>query len=504
MAVKKATKKFIKKRSKSISKSSKPGSKGKDKKKKVNYGKQIKPEASEAVNEEKQDSSSEDNIEEDFPDIEQNNHSSDSESEEDIEDIENFHVDSDNDSMLDDEEHAKQLESLKEKDPKFYEFLLKNDASLLQFTPDEKENDASDCSEDDDDRHQTNVSLETIQKWSNSLQKNSLKSLKHMLLCLKSVASINDNEEGKNTQLITYKIEPGSKPSNIILLTTMKYAPIIFDSKLYGRSASIDEKSKGLPCTHKKWKRIHILVKSFLTTLLKLMRQMTDFSVMSYILKASEESAAYFASFPKLGKEYVKELLQIWQYSDQEKLKIRAFLCLRKISMASPNPYLDIVLKGTYKSLLNSSRVTNGYKWASLMFMTNCIVELSGLHLQSTYQHLYVNLRHFAMQIRQSNAGNSKETIQSIYNWPFIWASRLNGRILSTYCDESSIGKDSEILRPLIYPFVQIIIGALRLKPSAKYFPFRIHLLKLLNEISAQTETYIPLASYVFEVIFLN
>lgn len=132
--------------------------------------------------------------------------------------------------------------------------------------------------------------------------------------------------------------------SNLILLTTIKQAPLIFDRQLYGVDP---EKRFALPSAAKKWKKIQVLVKSFLTTLLKLLNQMTDLTMIRFVLKSSEEAATYFACFPKLGKEYLKELLRMWAGAGEEQISILAFLSLRKLAVVSPNPYIDSVMKVT-------------------------------------------------------------------------------------------------------------------------------------------------------------
>lgn len=136
--------------------------------------------------------------------------------------------------------------------------------------------------------------------------------------------------------------------------------------------------------------------------------------------------------------------------------------------------------------------------------MINCIVEVGGLHLSSAYQHMFVALRQLALQIRSSNTSKTKESFKSIYNWSFLHSIRLWGRMLCTFCDEKTVdSKDAAVLRPLIYPFVQIAIGVMRLKPSAKYFPFRLHVIRILTEVGQVTGVYIPLSSYLIEVFRL-
>ena len=73
---------------------------------------------------------------------------------------------------------------------------------------------------------------------------------------------------------------------------------------------------------------------------------MTSLSMTKFVLKTSEHSVSYFACFPKLCKDFLKEMLGLWaSASSHEQSRILAFLCIRKLAMVAPNPYLDICLK---------------------------------------------------------------------------------------------------------------------------------------------------------------
>jgi nucleolar complex protein 2 len=69
-------------------------------------------------------------------------------------------------------------------------------------------------------------------------------------------------------------------------------------------------------------------------------------------------------------------------------------------------------------------------------------------------------------------------------------------RVLSAHCKEAD-----SALRPLIYPLVQVTMGALRLIPTATYFPLRFQLTRSLLRLSMATSTYIPLAAPLYEVL---
>jgi nucleolar complex protein 2 len=54
-------------------------------------------------------------------------------------------------------------------------------------------------------------------------------------------------------------------------------------------------------------------------------------------------------------------------------------------------------------------------------------------------------------------------------------------------------------LQPLIYPVIQIALGAIKLNPSSQFFPLRFHLVESLLRLSRQTGVYIPLAPTLLE-----
>jgi len=57
----------------------------------------------------------------------------------------------------------------------------------------------------------------------------------------------------------------------------------------------------------------------------------------------------------------------------------------------------------------------------------------------------------------------------------------------------------SSPLEPLVYPVIQIALGAIKLNPSSQYFPLRFHLVTALLRLSKHTGVYIPLAPSLLE-----
>ncbi|KND00855.1 mRNA-binding ribosome synthesis protein NOC2 [Spizellomyces punctatus DAOM BR117] len=409
--------------------------------------------------------------------------------------------------------HKRELEELKEKDPEFFKFLQENDQELLDFVNEEEEVGSDEEGEGDvadtegmdvgdeldveDDDGVTVVTKEMIASWRASMvNKYSLRAVRKALLAFRAAAATGDPDE---EQTFSYKVENGAVFNNILLLC-IKHAPSVFNHHAFG-SADGEKQRKGLPSNSSKWKKIQPLVKSFLTNLLRILKSMTDTTVIKFVLRESDGSAPYFACFPKLGKDYVRQLLKFWTSSDEE-IRIVSFLCIRRIAIAAPTPYLDMCLKGTYRAYTDQSRNTSIHTWASINFMINCIVELCGVHIATTYQHAFVSIRQLAMHLRTAITTKTKESFKAVYNWQYVHSLRLWSRLLCTYCDKTnpleSVGGNA--LRPLIYPLVQVSIGVIRLKPSSKFFPLRFHCVRALIEIMRTTGTFIPVASHLFEI----
>jgi len=91
--------------------------------------------------------------------------------------------------------HKAGLEGLKEKDPAFYQFLKQNDRELLDFDPDELQEE--DDEEDEEDAPiEGGLTVETLGRWEKLLKEgNSLGTLKKVLIAVKNAAANFTGEE---------------------------------------------------------------------------------------------------------------------------------------------------------------------------------------------------------------------------------------------------------------------------------------------------------------------
>ncbi len=82
--------------------------------------------------------------------------------------------------------------------------------------------------------------------------------------------------------------------------------------------------------------------------------------------------------------------------------------------------------------------------------------------------------------------------LQAVYNWQFVHCLDLWSQMLGHVTHES--------LRPLVYPLVQVMVGAIHLQPSSRHYPLRLHIVRTLLDLSQATATFVPVAPYLLEV----
>ncbi|KGQ06122.1 Nucleolar complex protein 2 [Beauveria bassiana D1-5] len=136
--------------------------------------------------------------------------------------------------------------------------------------------------------------------------------------------------------------------------------------------------------------------------------------------------------------------------------------------------------------------------------MKNSAAELWGIDPSIGYTTAFGFIRQLAIHLRNSIVHNKNDAFRMVYNWQFTHSLDFWSCVLAYHCtpekEAEAGGKESQ-LKLLVYPLVQVTLGAMRLIPTALYFPLRFHLVRSLLRTSRATDTYIPLASPLLEVL---
>lgn len=212
----------------------------------------------------------------------------------------------------------------------------------------------------------------------------------------------------------------------------------------------------------------------------------------------------YILSFKKIVREVSKTVSSAWaESSNTEATRLSAFLVLRRLVVISDAGIREAVLKQTYQGLIKGARNTTVHNIQGINLMKNTASELWGLDPNIGYTTGFGFIRQLAVHLRQSITNQTNDSYKTVYNWQYVHSLDFWSRVVSVHCEslrEAESGKESA-LRPLIYPIVQVTLGAMRLIPTSVYYPLRFQLIRSLLRISSATSTYIPLAPALVEVL---
>ncbi|KAJ5396274.1 uncharacterized protein N7487_010577 [Penicillium crustosum] len=424
---------------------------------------------------------------------------------------------SDDDSVDAYDEHKDQLESLKEKDPEFYKYLKENDSELLDFGDqgDLSEVDALSESEEPEDEEPAKkkkkkskkeeeepedetLTIEMVKKWQKLMEEqNSIRAMRQAVLAFRAAAYVNDPDAPEQKYTISDK-----NVYHQVLVTALNTIP-----KVLAHHLPVKESASGkirVSLDSKKFKTLTPLIKSHTASVHQLLINLSDASTLKLTLASIEPMLPYLLQFRKVLKTLVKIVVGIWaDVSTADATRITGFLILRRLMVLGDAGIRESVLKATYEGVVKGSRNTTVHTLAGVNLMKNSAAEIWGIDQNVSYTAGFSFIRQLAMHLRKSITNTSKESYKTIYNWQYVHSLDFWSRVLSQHCDglvEAQIGKQSA-LRPLIYPVVQITLGAMRLIPTATYFPLRFQLTRSLLRISRATGTYIPLSASLLEVL---
>jgi nucleolar complex protein 2 len=431
---------------------------------------------------------------------------------------------SDSDDNEEDEEAGMSkdaMAALAEKDPEFYKYLKENDPETLDFDEDadfaevdglsesdaeqpkkkkKKKSKKAEQEEESDDEtgDLAEVTRAMVTKWTKAMtEQHSLRAMRQVVLAFRAAAHVNE-DDGKD-----YKYSISSPDVyHELLLTTLKNVPEVLNYHI-----TVKESAAGkvrVSTDSKKFKTLTPLLKSHISSVHHLLTTLSDAPTLKLTLSSITPLLPYLLSFKKVLKNIAKTVVDIWSdASSTEATRITAFLVVRRLAVIGDPGLREAVFKTVYQGLIKGSRTTTIHTIQGINLMKNSAAELWGIDQNVGYTTGFTFIRQLAIHLRSSITNNQKESYKTVYNWQYVHSLDFWSCVLSEHCSpvkEAESGKESE-LRALIYPTVQVTLGAMRLIPTSTYFPLRFQLMRSLLRISRATGTYIPLASALLEVL---
>ncbi|CEI63924.1 Nucleolar complex protein 2 [Fusarium venenatum] len=414
------------------------------------------------------------------------------------------------------------MDELAEKDPEFYKFLKENDPEVLDFDDNADLAEVDALSGDDEEEQEdeqpkkkqkkskkeaesvavaqgNELTRELVASWKKAMaEKNSLRAARQVVLAFRCAAHLNEDDEESEQRYVINSPEV----FNDILLLALKEIPTVMNHHL-----PVKESASGRVYVQTETRKFHtlsLLLKTYTSSIMHLLSTLSDDKTLKLTLSSITPILPYLLSFKKLVKALAKSVVNFWaQPASSETTKITAFLVLRRLVVIGDKGIRETVLKAVYQGLIQGCRVTNANTVQGINLMKNSAAELWGIDQAVGYTTAFSFIRQLAIHLRNSIVHNKNDAFRIVYNWQYTHSLDFWSCVLAEHCSplkEAEAGKESQ-LKLLIYPLVQVTFGAMRLIPTAVYFPFRFHLIRSLLRISRATGTYIPLASPLLEVL---
>lgn len=421
-----------------------------------------------------------------------------------------------------DEEKLKEnIQKLQDNDPEFYNYLKNNDKDLLDF---EAVNPLEAMSEDDEEEEEeqeikqekpkeskkaqndnvtkkVEITLDLVKKWNKSLENPSVKLVKNISIAFKAAVNINKSAEEDYKYTVT---DP--KAFNELMFLALKGIPEAVQ-KLVKYKVNPHTGVRTIPQKNQNVTSIATILKSQAGCYITLLKDITNTETAALVLASVQEVLPYYLSHRRLLKEMLSSIVQVWSTTTDVETQIATFAFLNNASKEFPKSILETVLKLTYSSFLQNCRKTNIHTMPMINFCKNSAAELFGIDETLSYQVGFEYVRQLAIHLRNSiNAtSNSKEGFKAIYNWQYCHSLDFWSRVLAQHANpdkelEKHKSKESP-LRQLIYPLVQVTLGAIKLIPTAQFFPLRFYLIRSLIRLSQTTGTFIPIYPLISEVL---
>ncbi|XP_020361860.1 nucleolar complex protein 2 homolog [Oncorhynchus kisutch] len=410
-------------------------------------------------------------------------------------------------------QHKDSLSRLKSKDPEFYKFLQKNDQTLLNF-------DDTDSSEDEEERkyHTLPKQLEEASSDDDEEQGESTKKSKKTAEAIKVTekmvdewqAAIKDEPTPRLFREITqafkaavattkgeggdpcrYKVADSSVFNALVLFCIRDVYVAL--QRMLNLKPDKDQKKPVLPSSSPKWQKYQVDIRMYLSGIVQLLSCLTEATVISAVLRHANQLVPYYLCNPKQCRHLLKQLIKQWS-TGEETSRVLAFLALNKICRQKQDTNLNPILKQMYISYVQNCKFTSPTVLPMINFMQRTLTEMYSLDTQASYQHGFIYIRQLAIHLRNAMTMKKKETYQSVYNWQFVHCLYLWCRVLSTL-------HPSDVLQPLIYPLCQVIVGTIKLVPTSRYYPLRIHCVRALTLLSGSTHTFVPVLPFLLEII---
>ncbi|KAK4518551.1 uncharacterized protein ATC70_008770 [Mucor velutinosus] len=360
-----------------------------------------------------------------------------------------------------------------------------------EYESEQDEDEEQDMDDSSDDSEL--VTLAMTNEWSAAALKKSPLAWKKLLLAFRSIVR-SDEDAPKQ---FTYRVE-SSKVYIKLVRNTLKAAYPILSQHIYFL------KKERYPGKTKNWPKLEKVIQLYLNNCVRFLKELSQDEVIQFVLEQLAPCTLYMGCFPKISREYLRVLLDRW--SDVALSAETRSDCHKAIKHfattaidANRKNYMPNVLKGIYLVFANRATKINQTSLPVIQQMLEEAGDIYTVDSKASYEHASVYVRQLADHLKKAKKSQTVESFKQIYTWQFVSCLDFWASVVAATCDPS-VGESSP-MQAIVHPLVEVCLHTIRLNPTAQFLPLRIHLVRTLTGLIDSTGYYIPLASYLFEIL---
>ncbi|ETK86191.1 hypothetical protein L915_09153 [Phytophthora nicotianae] len=322
----------------------------------------------------------------------------------------------------------------------------------------------------------------------------SVSGLRRLMKIFSDACRSSDAADSSKEGEITFDVQSSAVYNRLMVNVFRKTHETL--TALVALESSSEEDSK-LKIDDKKWKKHSLVIRRFFSCACYLLEQTTGQDIQTFVLREVVHYIPFVVPCPKTSRRMLKALLKLWAKSLNANVCMLAFVRIRDMALAVPFPFLELCLKGIYVTYMRNTKFTNEVTLPHHILMGNCVVELFGLDLSSSYQHVFVYIRELAIAVRKTITSPGPDSFKAVLNWQFFNQLRVWTAVVCAYPAENQ-------LRALVYPLSQLLLAVVRLSSTLRFAPLRFHCVKLLQQLALATNSFIPTSPALLEVLQLE
>ena len=420
--------------------------------------------------------------------------------------------------------HKEELSKLEETDPEFFNFLKKNDTSLLDFDMEDEDDDDDEQEDDgggDDDEDEeegdrrggkkrqaelvpvTSALLDALLKRLSGKEVDGTVPCLKRLLSMLRAACMPSGDAGEDQPRNKYAITSPDMYEKVMVGALESVHKALYRVLgVAGRSADgVRDVGK-----HPRWKKVQTLVLSFFKSLLHTLSGLAESDdlprqgrVCVFLLSSLEPYIPLLAPLPRLASTVLKTLLAFWSSgpnpsADKANIRGHAFLRVRQMAMVLPGSIPEDCYRQIYLTYARTCKTFTESNAQAVLFMAQCVAELYRADASLAYQQAFLYIRQLALHLRNATVNKSAENTRQVTSWQFLNCVRLWTRVVCAMPEESALGS-------LCFPLSQIIHAIMAVSPSLYSIPLHFHLITCLQQLAATCQCFVPTAARLVDIL---